>query len=76
MMDDNRELCNHFNLEKIETGKEQGHTLLRCSDCGHVIPKQICTLCGSMPVDDITDHMLRVHDFDISRWNAVTGLGT
>jgi hypothetical protein len=69
--------CDHLNLEKIEEDTKQGHSLFKCLDCGRLIAKdkQLCTLCGDLPVDNISDHMLRIHEFDINRWDAVTGLG-
>lgn len=55
---------------------ENGHSIFKCLCCGRLITKdkQVCTLCGDLPVDDIVDHMLRIHKFDINRWDAVTGL--
>jgi rRNA maturation endonuclease Nob1 len=54
--------CDHANLVKIEEDKEQGHSLFKCLACGRLIAKDknICTLCGGLPVDDITDHMLHL----------------
>ena len=69
--------CDHLNLEKIEEDTKQRQSLFKCLDCGIMISKdkEQCTLCGDIPVDNITDHMSRVHQFDSNRWDAVTGLG-
>ena len=69
--------CDHLNLTKVEEDKEKGHSVFKCLGCGRLIAKdrQICTLCGDIPVDNIVDHMSRIHKFDVNRWNAVTGLG-
>jgi hypothetical protein len=47
--------CDHLNLEKIEEDTKQGHSLFKCLDCGRQIvkDKQLCTLCGGLPVDNI-----------------------
>jgi hypothetical protein len=76
-MNNKENQCDHLNLEKIEEDTKQGYSLFKCLDCGIMISKdkQLCTLCGDIPVDNITDHMLRVHEFDGNRWDAVTGLG-
>jgi hypothetical protein len=65
--------CDHLNLEKIEEDTKQGHSLFKCLDCGRQIvkDKQVCTLCGGLPVDNISDHMLRIHEFDTNRWDAL-----
>ena len=76
-MNNTENQCDHLNLEKIEEDTKQGHSLFKCLDCRIMISKdkQLCTLCGGIPVDNMTEHMLRVHEFDSNRWDAVTGLG-
>ncbi len=73
-----RKPCDHTNLVKIEQDSEKGHSIFKCSDCGMLtsMDKHFCKLCGDLPVDDISEHMLQVHNFDVNRWDAVTGLGT
>ena len=70
--------CIHTNLLKIEGDDEQGQSAFKCLDCGKLtsMDKHFCKLCGDLPVDGISEHMLYVHNFDVNRWDAVTGLGT
>jgi hypothetical protein len=66
-----------MNLEKTQES-DKNQYIFRCLDCGKFtsMNEHFCKLCADLPVDDIDEHMLQVHNFDSKRWGAVTGFGT